>query len=98
MRSFACGIVLAIAAMAGCAGDSPKDAACHGALYDPCHTEHDCANMDCLPFQAAGFTACTQSCTVGDNTTCPRTASGMTATCNANAVCEPPATNTCMLP
>jgi hypothetical protein len=95
MRSFACGIVLAIVAAAACVGDAPKDTACHGMLYDPCRTEHDCASMNCLPF--AGFTACTQACTVGDDTTCPKTATGQSATCNASAVCEPPEANTCTL-
>jgi hypothetical protein len=98
MRSFACGIVLAIAAAAGCAGDAPKDTSCKGVLYDPCRAEHDCSNMNCLPF-AGGFSACTQACTVGDNSTCPKTANGMTVTCNANAVCEPPEANSsCKLP
>jgi hypothetical protein len=95
MRRFACGIVLAIAASVGCAGDPPKDTSCHGALYDPCNTEHDCANMNCAVF--ATFTACSQACTAGAGSSCPKTKDGQAATCNANAVCEPPAPNACIL-
>lgn len=79
----------------GCAGDTPKDTSCHGDLYDPCTTEHDCQDMMCMPF--GSFESCTQVCTPGDNSTCPKQG-GKAATCNASGLCEPTAPNTCMLP
>jgi hypothetical protein len=93
MRSFAWLFVLALE-VAACSGDSPKDNSCAGDLYDPCNTEHDCMSQNCLPFGT--FTACTQACTPGDDTTCPKQ-NGKTVTCTATAVCQPPAANTCVL-
>ena len=88
-------MVWAIVFAAACTGDAPTGGtACAGVLYDPCLTEHDCQNMMCLPF--ASFSACTQTCTPGDSTTCPKQ-NGKVVMCNANAVCEPTATNTCTL-
>ncbi len=92
MRSVVLGIAMLLTA---CTGDAPKDTGCTGAIYDPCNSEHDCANMMCLPFGT--FTSCTQACTAGDNTTCPKQ-NGMAATCNANGLCEPAAPNMCKLP
>ena len=88
-------MVWAIVFAAACTGDAPTGGtACAGVLYDPCLTEHDCQNMQCIPF--AMVTACTQACTAGDNTTCPKI-NGMTVTCNAGGLCEPPVTNKCTL-
>ena len=95
MRRFACGIVLAIAASVGCAGDPPKDTSCHGALYDPCNTEHDCSNGNCRPFADENITVCTQACDA--NTPCPPQFQFNTVPCNASGLCEPPVANSCKI-
>ena len=96
MGRLACLLALGIlAAASGCAGDTPKDTSCHGALYDPCATEHDCTGGMCMPF--GSFEACTQTCMPGDPTSCPK--QGSTAvTCNASGLCAPAAANSCTLP
>lgn len=94
MRRFARWCALGLAVVAACVGDSPKNTTCSGDLYDPCNTEHDCQSALCLPF--GSFSACTQACTAGDDTTCPKQA-GNVVTCNAGSNCQPAAPNTCKL-
>ena len=99
MRTLICLVASSwLFALAACDGSTPPgadaDHHCTGVIYDHCITEHDCMNMQCMPFQA--FMACTQQCTVGDDTTCPL--QGTTAvTCGANAFCAPAAPNDCTL-
>lgn len=98
MGRLACVLALGIAAaVAACAGDSPKDTSCKGALYDPCATEHDCTatGTTCMP--VGSFEVCTKPCTPGDNSTCPKQG-GSAATCNAAGLCEPAAPNSCTMP
>jgi hypothetical protein len=66
-------------------------AACTGAVYDPCTDNTQCMSGNCKTFAAAGIEVCTQTCTPGDNTTCP----GTGATCNNMGICKPAAANTC---
>jgi hypothetical protein len=92
MRRFASVLVFGMAAVAACTGDAPKNTSCTGALYDPCGTEHDCQSGMCLPF--GNLVVCTQGCTAGDNSTCPKQ-DGMTVTCTPAGTCQPPAQNMC---
>ncbi len=99
MRSF--GLVVALM-FGACTGDAPKSDGgqkCIGALYDPCNTEHDCQNGNCVPFADKGIMVCSQSCTAGDNSTCPPQYMDpkMPAVCTANAQCEPMAANSCRI-
>jgi len=94
MRSIAWVAVLGIA-LAACSGDSPKDTTCTGTLYDPCASEHDCQNGNCMPFDNA-FEACTMACT--SDSDCPKQSDGKTVTCNAQMQCQPDAPNACTMP
>jgi hypothetical protein len=69
--------------------------ACTNAVYDPCTTAADCASNQCQAFANAGVQVCTQTCTPGDNTTCPQQ-NGQPAQCNNMGICRPPAANSCM--
>jgi hypothetical protein len=99
--------LLALACAGACAGSSPSashvDAGrtCDGALYDPCADEHNCPMTGiCQSFNDVGFEACSKTCTVGDDTTCPVTNDGRSATCTmvgSMAVCKPPAPNNCLI-
>lgn len=97
--------ITALAFLVACSGDAPDVARdCNGSLYDACLEEHQCAGDpvkgiagDCRNFMGDGFQACSQPCTAGDDSTCPKTESGAQATCNNMGVCKPPAANACML-
>jgi hypothetical protein len=84
--------------LAGCSGDAPKTPdggfKCSGAAYDPCNTEHDCMSAVCHNFGT--IQVCTQACTAGDSSTCPKQ-NGAAQTCTAAGVCQPAAANTCHL-
>ncbi|HEY5950990.1 MAG TPA: hypothetical protein VIV40_36110 [Kofleriaceae bacterium] len=69
--------------------------ACTNAIYDPCTSAAQCTSGNCTLFQGAGFQVCTQTCTPGDNTTCPMQ-NGQPATCNNMGICKPNAANSCM--
>ncbi len=69
--------------------------ACTKAAYDPCTSAADCTSGNCKAFAADGIQVCTQTCTPGDNTTCPMQ-NGQPATCNNMGICKPPAANACM--
>lgn len=73
---------------------SGSGTACTGAVYDPCTDAGQCMSGKCQAFQAAGIEVCTQTCTPGDNTTCP-TQNGQPAQCNNMGICKPPAANSC---
>ncbi len=104
MRSFALVVALGLAAaIAACTGDSPKSDGgqkCIGMLYDPCNTEHDCNNGNCVPFADKGIMVCSQSCVPANNgSDCPPQYMdpAKPATCTANGACEPPAANSCKI-
>jgi hypothetical protein len=90
--------------LSGCSGNSPAEVdadprgpTCTKQPYDLCGTEHDCTSGNCRPFPAEGFQVCTQSCTPGDNTSCPQPMTGM-AVCDATtSLCKPAAPNHCHL-
>jgi hypothetical protein len=91
-------------ALAACSGDQPANVdanpagpKCTTAIYDLCATEHDCMSGMCHLFSADGFQVCTQTCTPGDNTTCPVDSTGANGTCNAMGICKPAAANMCHL-
>jgi hypothetical protein len=87
--------LLFLSVLAACAGDKPAGVDdCTKATYDPCTTEHDCANFVCLPFMDEGYMICTQSCDTGNP--CPADSSGHAGTCT-NGVCKPAAPNDCQL-
>ena len=69
-------------------------AACTNAIYDPCTDAAQCTSGTCQLFQQSGFQVCTQTCTPGDNTTCP-TQNGQPAQCNNMGICKPNAANSC---
>ena len=69
--------------------------ACTNAVYDPCTSAADCTSGQCQAFAQAGIQVCTQTCTPGDNTTCPMQ-NGVPAQCNNMGICKPPAANSCM--
>ena len=75
-------------------GGSGSGTACTGAVYDPCTDAAQCASGNCLVFQQQGFQVCTQTCTVGNNASCP-TQNGVAATCNNKGLCKPAAANSC---
>jgi hypothetical protein len=75
-------------------GTTSTAAACTNAIYDPCTDASQCTSGKCQLFMQQGFQVCTQTCTPGDNTTCP-TQNGQPAACNNMGICKPAAANTC---
>jgi len=93
-------LILAIAVLAGaCTGDTPstKGRKCTGSTYDMCLDEHNCTSAMCHSFNDQGFQVCTVSCTVGDDSTCPKGVDGQKGTCDATGVCVPAMPNDCTL-
>ena len=86
----------ATVATSGCSGDDGAGAhpQCTGTIYQACHDEHDCADGLCRPFDGGIY--CTQSCTPGDDSTCPKLG-GEAATCNASSLCEVAMPDGCIL-
>ena len=73
----------------------PMLPACNGALYDPCTgSATQCQSGICQLYQQAGIQVCTQSCTPGNDATCPPQ-NGVPATCNNMGLCKPAAANAC---
>ncbi len=68
--------------------------ACTGALYDPCTDASQCMSGKCQAFAQAGIQVCTQTCTAGNNATCPAQ-NGQPAQCNNMGICKPAAANAC---
>ena len=90
-------VVLALG-IAACSGSTPASDGgqkCIGMSYDPCNTEHDCANMTCMPFASLGVTICTQACTPGDMTCPPQ--DGSAVACGSNGLCTPTKANSCKI-
>ena len=78
---------------------SGSAAACTGAVYDPCTDVSQCSasvpgGADCKLFNGVGLQVCTQTCTVGDNSTCPMQG-GVATSCNNMGICKPNAANNC---
>ncbi len=94
LRSFVV-VALGIAACTGSTPSSDGGQKCIQAAYDPCNTEHDCANMNCHPFADLMITICTQGCTPGDMTCPPQ--DGSAVACNAQGLCEPTHANSCKI-
>jgi hypothetical protein len=44
------------------------------------------------------FQVCTQACTAGDNSTCPKSAGDTTPKCNNRGICKPAINNMCKPP
>lgn len=81
-------LALALAlGLGACAGDSPGDVArrCTKSLYEPCITEHDCANENCQAIGAAAQKICTVGCDATNR--CPDL-NGEPVACTDN-VCQP---------
>jgi hypothetical protein len=104
--SVRCVLALLVAAALGCSSNDPAPAtpdgstammggACTGAAFDPCTTNDQCMSMDCHFYGTSNFTVCTQTCTPGDNSTCPVDATGNHALCNTKGLCKPAAPNNC---
>ena len=100
-----CVLALLVAATFGCSSNDPAPATpdalqmstgpCTGAAFDPCTTNDQCMSMDCHFYGTSNLTVCTQTCTPGDNSTCPVDASGNHALCNTKGLCKPVAANNC---
>src|SRR4051794_15036778 len=82
--------------------DAPKQVdamgsagACTGAVYDPCTTAAQCMSMNCKFYMQSNFTVCTQTCTPGDNASCPADSSGTNGVCNTMGLCKPAQPNNC---
>ena len=102
MNKLAIALVLAVSACGGSDNtqtmpDAAASAKCTGALWDSCVNNSDCMSNNCHFYMQQNFTVCTQSCTPGDNTTCPVDSSGQHATCNNMGICKPAAANSCHL-
>jgi hypothetical protein len=69
---------------------------CLGSAFDPCTTNDQCSAMNCHLYNGTGVQVCTQSCTPGDNTTCPVDATGANGTCNSMGNCKPAKANDCV--
>jgi hypothetical protein len=69
---------------------------CTGAAFDPCTTNDQCEAMNCHLYKGGGIQVCTQTCTPGDNSTCPVDATGINATCNNMGICKPLKANDCV--
>ncbi len=68
---------------------------CTGAVYDPCTDNTQCMSSMCHLYTATNLQVCTQSCTAGNNTTCPTDVTGVNGTCNNMGNCKPAAANNC---
>ena len=103
MSKIALALVLAVCACGGndtnmqAQPDAPPGPMCTKALYDNCATNADCTSGNCHFFDKSNFTVCVQTCTAGDNTTCPVDSTGNHATCNNMGICKPAAANNCHL-
>jgi len=68
---------------------------CTGSAYDPCTDNTQCMSQMCHLYSMSGFQVCTVTCTIGDNTTCPKDSTGANGTCNNMANCKPAQPNNC---
>lgn len=82
--------LLLLSVLAACSGDPPDGDMCTMSTYDPCTTEHDCANFICRDF--TDFRVCTQAC--DPSNPCPPDSARQTGTCD-NGVCKPGAPTVC---
>jgi hypothetical protein len=93
-------MTLVVLVAGACSGNTPASIdsgrVCNGQLYDSCLQEHDCTSQNCRNFLNDGFTVCTMTCTVGDDTSCGKTLDGRQAICD-QGICKPPGPNDCVL-
>src|SRR5436190_4139443 len=75
----------------------PAAPVCTGQLYDNCSNDTQCQSGMCHLF-AGEFQVCTQACTAGDNSTCPKSAGDTTPKCNNRGICKPVINNMCRPP
>jgi hypothetical protein len=95
--------LVALALLVACGGDDDDTSidaptnlpACTNAVFDPCTDNAQCTSNNCKLFNG-DFQVCTQTCTPGDNTTCPVDKSGANGNCNNMGICKPSAPNACM--
>ena len=93
-------LAIAFALLAACSSYSQttvdgKPSTCAGSAYDPCGSNADCMSNFCHDYNGAGITVCTQTCTPGDDSTCPVDATGSNGFCNNMGNCKPAKANTC---
>ena len=74
---------------------SGSGAMCLGSAYDPCTDNTQCMSQMCHLYTMSNLQVCTVTCTPGDNTTCPKDATGANGTCNNMANCKPAQANNC---
>jgi hypothetical protein len=84
-------LLVAVIAVAACAGEPPPNDGCTGAAYDPCSSEHDCTTPFCQNFAADGFQVCSTTCDAA--TPCPTGGDCDTTV----GMCKPAAANVCTL-
>ncbi len=100
MRSAPLLLAAFLGSLVACKGSAPigPDATvfCARTIYDPCETEHDCADTACRTV-SSGLQICTMGgCTPGDATSCPMQ-DGSPVTCGSDSLCTPPAATACHL-
>jgi hypothetical protein len=95
-------IVLSLVLLAACTGHhvtttdgSAAMRTCTGAAYDPCTMSDQCNSLNCHNYNASMLEVCTQTCTPGNNTTCPVDSTGANGFCNMMGNCKPAKANSC---
>ena len=97
-------VVVLVFALAGCEAKDksipdadPAAPVCTGVVYDNCTSNSQCMSGMCHLF-SGDFQVCTQTCTAGDNATCPVSVDGTTSKCNQRGICKPTINNMCRPP
>jgi len=98
-------LIAFVIAVVGCGGGDkggvpdadPAAPVCTGVIYDNCTSNTQCMSGMCHLFSGE-FQVCTQTCTAGDNSTCPQSAGGTTPKCNNRGICKPAINNMCRPP
>jgi len=98
-------LIAFVIALVGCGGGDkggvpdadPAAPVCTGVIYDNCTSNAQCMSGMCHLFSGE-FQVCTQTCTAGDNSTCPQSAGGTTPKCNNRGICKPAINNMCRPP
>jgi hypothetical protein len=92
-------LLLGSVAAVACGGSAPvgPDATifCAKAAYDPCVTEHDCADTSCKTV-ADGEQVCTQACGGASDPVCPMQ-DGVAVPCGSGGFCTPGSATACHL-
>jgi hypothetical protein len=87
--------------LVACGGSAPAgpDATifCAKVIYDPCETEHDCADTMCETLVLSPrLQVCTQTCTGPSDTSCPMD-NGVAVACGSDGFCQPAAATACQI-